>query len=508
MPPLRLIHSFRMIATAVLGFITAHGLTAAEPAPVDKLKQERLIVLADMGNEPDEDQQILHLLMCANEVQLDGLLAVTGKFLSPHRSEPYKRVTHPELLLHLIDGYELVLPHLRKHAAGWQTPEELRRLVLTGQAGYGMEDVGDGKSSAGSRHIIAVLTQPDPRPVHIVINAGSNTLAQALWDYRATHTPQELAAFVAKLRVYENQAQDNAGAWICHEFPSIHWIRSCRQTRGFGGPDNKNLGPQVWKPFPYTPQGQDDWAKLHIRTGHGALGERYPARFFADKVHFIEGGGTIPWMRLVSPGLTDVNEPSWGGWSGRFSITRLVNVPSPFKGIAPEEAVYQPYSHFSDSSGITERWTDPEDGTVYDDGCTPVLRWRRAMWNDFQARMDWCVKPYAEANHHPRAVLNGDAGTAILRLNAKPGASLTFSATGSSDPDQDALRFSWWIYPEAGRAPYGKALAIADATAERITCVVPADAVGRELHLILEVWDRSPIVPLVAYRRAVITVQP
>ena len=39
----------------------------------DTFGKPRLIVLADMGNEPDEMQQILHLLICSNEVELEGL---------------------------------------------------------------------------------------------------------------------------------------------------------------------------------------------------------------------------------------------------------------------------------------------------------------------------------------------------------------------------------------------------------------------------------------------------
>ncbi|MBT5812786.1 MAG: hypothetical protein HOI15_00300 [Opitutales bacterium] len=41
---------------------------------------DRLIVLADMGHDPDEEQQITHLLMCSNEFELEGLIAVTGRF--------------------------------------------------------------------------------------------------------------------------------------------------------------------------------------------------------------------------------------------------------------------------------------------------------------------------------------------------------------------------------------------------------------------------------------------
>jgi len=68
------------------------------------------------------------------------------------------------------------------------------------------------------------------------------------------------------------------------------------------------------------------------------------------------------------------------------------------------------------------------------------------------------------------------------------------------------VRYSWWIYPEAGRKPYGRSLEIKNSTAAEVSFPVPADAAGKELHLILEVWDQSAIVPLVDYRRAVIAV--
>ncbi|MEO6245980.1 MAG: nucleoside hydrolase-like domain-containing protein [Opitutaceae bacterium] len=485
------------------------GVARAEAAPAAATDRPRLIVLADMGNEPDEEQQILHLLMCSNELELEGLLAVTGKHLRPEDSRPYRRVLHPELFHQLIDGYEKIHPNLQLHASGWHSPRRLREIVASGQTGYGVPATGPGKASEGSRLILAALTKTDPRPVHIVINAGSNTLAQALIDYRAGHSPAEVGALVAKLRVYENQAQDDAGAWICHEFPAIHWIRSRYQTRCYGGPTNADLGPSVWRPFAHTARGQDDWAARHVRTGHGALGALYPQRkIFTDDIHFIEGGGTLPWLRLVSPGLTDPDEPSWGGWSGRYTAAKVPNVPSPYKDIAEQEQASLPFHTYTDLSGVTERWVDPTSGKIHNDVYAPIWPWRAAMWQDFQARMDWCVEPYAKANHHPLAALNGDTSRAILRLKARTGDTLKFSAAGSTDPDQDALRYSWWIYPEAGRQPYGKPLPLENPTAENIALRVPADAAGQELHLILEVWDQSPIVPLAAYRRAVIAVAP
>ena len=481
--------------------------TAGQLGPIPD--RPRLIVLADMGNEPDEMQQMLHLLICSNEVQLEGLLAVTGKFLHPEHRLEYKRRLYPDWFHQLIDAYAQVYLNLQLHARGWHSPEYLRSIVATGQTHYGVASTGEGRSSPGSRLITAAVTKSDPRPVHVVINAGSNTLAQALRDYRASHSPEEVKAFVAKLRVFENQAQDDAGAWICREFPEIHWIRSRHQTKCYGGPDNQDLGPHHWKPYAYSPDGQHAWARENIMTGHGALGALYPERkIFDEHLHFIEGGGTIPWMGLVAPGLTDTAEPSWGGWSGRYSAEKVPNVPSPFAEVAKEEVVFSPYASYTDFNEVMDRWTDPADGKVYHDVHTPIWPWRVAMWNDFKARMDWCVQPFAQANHHPVAALNGDTGSAILHSSASPGDVLTFDASGSSDPDHDPLRYRWWIYPEAGRLPYGRPLPLEHAATDKVTLTIPADALGKELHLILEVWDHHSIVPLVDYRRAVIEVLP
>ena len=97
----------------------ASPTNAAAPAP----QRARLIVLADMGNEPDEEQQMLHMLMCANEFEVEGLIAVTGKYLRPEHKVPYRQKLHPELFTQLIDGYAKVYPNLKLHAANWPAPE-------------------------------------------------------------------------------------------------------------------------------------------------------------------------------------------------------------------------------------------------------------------------------------------------------------------------------------------------------------------------------------------------
>ena len=57
-----------------------------------------------------------------------------------------------------------------------------------------------------------------------------------------------------------------------------------------------------------------------------------------------------------------------------------------------------------------------------------------------------------------------------------------------------------------GVNPTGKILKLKMQTVQDLTDH-PKDAAGKELHLILEVWDDSDIVPLVDYRRVVLSVE-
>lgn len=464
-----------------------------------------MIILADMGNEPDEMQQMAHMLVNCNEFDLEGLIAVTGKFLNENAKTEFKRVVHPELFHQLIDAYAKVEGNLRLHADGWPTAEYLRSIVRSGQPKYGLADVGPGKSSGGSKLIVKALLKDDPRPLYVVVNAGSNTLAQALVDLRRTQSPEMLQRLVSKLRVFENGAQDNCGAWICHEFPNIHWIRSNHQTYGYMGQPERGakgaVGPWCWKPYPRTHQGQHRWVEENIMFAHGAIGEIYPYRFNGNG--FVEGGGTIPWLGLVNKGLYDIDQPSWGGWSGRFTKQRQDKVWSRHQSVRVDE---QEYGHFAMFTEDIDRWRDPEEGTVYENEFAAVWRWRQAMMNNCVARFDWCVAPRADANHHPIAAIGDDKSDAIVLHPADAGQQLEFSAAGSTDPDNDALKFRWYFYPEAG-SYRGGLPTLTGSDTKACSFTLPNDSAGHHLHLLLEVHDQSNIVPLIDYRRIVIQVE-
>jgi hypothetical protein len=468
-------------------------------------EKDRFILMADIGHDPDDEQQLVHLLMSSNQFDLEGIIAVSGRYFRPDPPDSVK-VLMPELFHYYIDAYDEVYPNLQMHATGWKTPEYLHNIVASGQQGNGMKDVGDGHSSEGSNLIIEAVLKDDKRPIFILSNGGMNTLAQALYDYRAEHSKEELKVFISKLRVYDNSGQDECGAWICHEFPDIFWIRGTDQNRCFGGPSNNNLGPNTWHPYEYSPVGQHQWIKENVQTNHGKLGESYPDRKVSGTYHFVGGGGTIPWLKLVTPGLSDISQPSWGGWGGRYSAKKLQNPPSGFSIIVADEKKYIPYAAYADGHDIVDKWTNPDNGEIYEDIYTPVWRWRYAIWNDLKARMDWCTEPYNKANHHPIAVFNGDTTQQIIKTKSNYNETIELDATGSSDPDGDELSYHWWIYPEAGDKPYKKPIQIDNCNKRKASFKIPQDAAAKELHVILEVHDNNRIVPLVDYRRMKIIV--
>ena len=90
------------------------------------------------------------------------------------------------------------------------------------------------------------------------------------------------------------------------------------------------------------------------------------------------------------------------------------------------------------------------DGKSYTSDQATIWRWREAFQHDFAARMDWTIKDVAQANHNPDVVVNGVEGKAPLLLEATVGTPIALEANKSRDRDGNALRYSWFFYPEAG----------------------------------------------------------
>lgn len=189
---------------------------------------------------------------------MEGLIAFAGKFLRPGRANEQKRIAHPELFLELIDAFEALRPALVLHADGWPEPEHLRSVVKRGQPGNGIADVGAGKTREDAGQIPDVLDRSDRRPVWVVVNAGSSTLARAPHALKAERPAREPRNAVAKLRILENGAQANSAArplgLRIHLIPTV---RACRPQLRLTDCRRTALEVAAQEPWQFSRRGRD-----------------------------------------------------------------------------------------------------------------------------------------------------------------------------------------------------------------------------------------------------------
>lgn len=458
----------------------------------------RLIVISDIGNEPDDQMSFVRLLLYSNEIDIEGLIASTSTW--------QKKAVHPETMRALIQAYGQVQSNLLLHAKGWPTAQQLNTRVFSGQPAYGLSATGPGQSSEGAQAIIRAADRKDERPLWISVWGGANTLAQALLQVRATRTPAEVDQFVQKLRVYSISDQDDAGPWIRREFPNLFYIVQPSTPTGseyyyaawtgISGDDYyRNCAGADFTTVTNT------WLDANIRA-KGPLGKLYP------RFAFIMEGDTPSFLGLIDNGLNAYRRPDWGGWGGRYIYRQPYGESHPI------------WTQGGDlSSRVTSQDTvTGEEGRQYISDQATIWRWREAFQNDFAARMDWTVMDREHANHNPILAVNGQPGSAPIVIDAEVGNDVLLDARDSYDPDGQNLQYNWFHYAEAGVTGASLAeISIARGNSP-VTVVTPLDtcrprwlpsrtacpATGTA-HIILAVTDDgSP--RLTSYRRVILNV--
>lgn len=481
---------------AMPNMVSAQGLP---PTHADDFRgKPRVVVISDIGNEPDDQMSFVRFLLYSNEFDIEAMIATTSTW--------QKTKTHAETMHRLIEAYSQVRPNLLLHAKGWPDASKLDARVFTGQVAYGMAAVGAGKSSEGSRAIVRALERDDPRPLWVCIWGGAGTLAQALLDLSAAHTADATAKLIARLRVYSISDQDDAGPVIRRTYPELFYIVSPST------PTSGEYASATWTGISgdrYYRNGDgadsttvtNEWLDANIRS-KGPLGQKYP------KFMFIMEGDTPSFLSLIDNGLNAYRRPDWGGWGGRYVFRQ------------PYGETYAIWTQGGDEfARVDSRDTvTGVDGKEHVSDQATIWRWREAFQNDFAARMTWTVADFAHANHNPVAVVNGQGGTAPLEMDVHVGQTIKLDAGASTDPDKQKLRFHWFHYGEAGLAD-GNLAALTLEGADSSTVRVRADAACRPLwlplipckgdgvaHVILAVTDDgSP--QLTSYRRVILHVR-
>ena len=452
--------------------------------------KNRMIVLTDIEADPDDTESMVRLLLYSNVIDIKGLIATT----STHQ----RTAVHPESIERIIRAYGKVRANLMKHEPGFPSAEDLLGLVKHGLPEYGMRGVGPGKDSQGSDWIIRTLEERDDRPLWICVWGGPNTLAQALYTIRKVKPEPEAKRLVARLRVYTISDQDDSGIWMRRNFPDLFYIVSP------GG-----YGSSTWIAINQFIPGIDNevisnaWLERNIQQGHGALGAVYP-----DVAYGMEGD-TPSWLSLIPNGLSNPEHPDWGGWGGRYELRKPEPVEldtAGFTGGVPVEPEPRPmWTNASDTftpivRGEVGRALRRDTASFTGNKAT-LYRWREDFQNDFAARMTWCTKSYAEANHPPVPVLAHPE-----EFTVRSGEVFCLDAFGSTDPDGDNLSFVWFQYPEAGS--YKKLIAINGAeNLSRLSVTAPDVERKETAHFILRLTDKgSP--PITRYKRVIVTILP
>ena len=317
----------------------------------------RLAVLTDIGGDPDDQQSMIRLLVYANELDLELLMATAVRT----NHTPEGPSTRPQLIHQLIDAYHEVLPNLRRHADGWPAADALRGVVVSGNPRYGRDFIGDGHDTPGSQALIDRIDAGSAeQPLNVSVWGGQTDLAQALWRVKRDRGASGFAVFVRKLRVFDVDDQDVLAGWMRTEFPGLHYIltRTHRDENGKRTREGTYRGMYVGGDLSLTSRA---WVDANILS-RGPLGVLYPTKTWTvpNPHRCLKEGDTLAWFFFLPRGGNDPADPTKPGWGGRYRRT--------------------PDGWYEDV--LIEDGTDP---------IQTVNRWRPEFQRNFAQRMVWCL---------------------------------------------------------------------------------------------------------------------
>jgi hypothetical protein len=419
----------------------------------------RVIIETDAGGDPDDEQSLVRLLVYANDLDIEGIIANRPVARDRENKNPIRDGLG--IVRAQVNAYGQCYANLVQHDPRFPTPEQLLTRTV---AGY-------DHSEDGVNLILRAVDAADPRPVWFCNwgtdrGSAASCLRRALDGVLRERGRDGYARFKSRLRLSSYDAFGEHTTTLQPPFPL--WVDTFRPPL-----DGKRWYHR-FSALTATAGGFD--IERDVRTGHGPLGALYPTNTGLRQ----KEGDTMAFLYLVPTGMNDPSEPTWGSWAGRYGPN--------------EEHPGKPY--FWANQKDAWRGTTNRDNTL--------ARWAADLQNDFRARMDWCVKPRAEANHRPSAALNGRSGEEVLRLEAKPGSVVELDAH-SSDPDGDAITCEWLVYGEAGM--YRREISLSAANGSTTGFTAPEVQRAETVHILLRLRDDGD-PPLCAYRRAVVTMRP
>lgn len=444
----------------------------------------RVVIMTDA--ETDDRCSMVHALLYANDMDIKAIIQTNSCFQRHGwSSEPW--------LEQMIDAYGAVLPNLLVHDPRYPSAEYLHSVSLVGDEdpahildiGKSYKQVYTGepsyidpstwKDTPGSDKLVELLLEEDARPLIIQCWGGGNTAAKAFERLKRLY-PDRYDESIAKAVLYCIWYQDPAGSYIEQQHPGATVLLNHHFSGSWDYGTMTNTTHIV---------------NEEMRREDNPLGSLYSQPYISE-------GDTPAFLYCVGGrGLRSWEDPSYGGWGGRFYKVE----------------------------GTQHVWRDT--------GYGEIREWMEHAVHDFQARLQWCVSPsYHMANHAPVITLDGPAD-----LTVKSGERVLLSAH-VEDNDSIDLEALWTMrgamWEQKGRTkqqllddpsrffePWrtgwsqlaagtydGHVDLVFDEKQASCSFVAPRVSSAQTIHILLEAYDMASVPRLTAYQRFIVTVEP
>ena len=473
-----------------------------------RILQPRTVITSD--GEVDDMDSFIRLLLYSNELNIVGMVysssefhyAGDGKgttftsnmpFAKQYGTRATLRWLGTQWMQGFIDKYATVYNNLKKHDRNFPSHQYLKSIVKVGNIDFESEM---DHNTEGSDFIKKLLLDNNSVPLYFPVWGGTNTIARALKsieeEYKGSPQWNSIYKKVSdKATLYIILDQDETyKKYISLNWPDVKVILNSTQFWCFA---------YAWTRLVHEIRSylEGNWFSEKIKFNHGSLNSSYflwgdeqklvndPDHIQGDtaqtrkagrsKYDFISEGDSPSYLFLINTGLRNMEDPSYGGWGGRFVQSKT------------NPRLWHDGQDVADSNSYSEK---------ADISC-PQARWIEYIQNDFAARADWCVKSYKEANHAPVITLKN-----YYDLRVKPRQIVQLKGEGK-DPDGNSLWYKWWQYKEAGT--YNGKVVIKNSDQPTASFTVPSDAVGKIIHIILQVTDNGT-PSLTRYQRVIVKV--
>ncbi|AEL26627.1 nucleoside hydrolase-like domain-containing protein [Cyclobacterium marinum] len=270
------------LRVTLLGLAVLILMSKCKSMEIDTVKP-RVLISSDIGGtDPDDFQSMIHLLMYADQFEIEGLVA--SPFGDGRKSN----------FLDIIDDYEKDYAQLAKHASDLPKPAALRAVVKQG-AIPAAPFKGYSTSTEGSDWIIKCAKKESDQPLWVLVWGGIEDLAQALHD-----APE----IKENIRVYwiggpNKKWSINAYSYIAANHGDLWMIEANATYRGWFMDEDS---PEAFKAETYY----DNFIQ-----GRGVMGK--------DFINYYKGEikmGDTPSLAYVMNG--DPEDPTGESWGGSF----------------------------------------------------------------------------------------------------------------------------------------------------------------------------------------------